>query len=196
MKDRFLQLSPLAGIIAPILFAIVFTLDGFLTPGYSAFNEAISYLDLGVNGWIQRANFIIFGLLLMVFAVGYARYMRPIIPRRWLSVITTLLVLSDLGWVMAGLFVPNAYLSPQNNGHALVHQIAAIIVFLPFAIASLIQGIILVMTRGWRLYGVYCIIVGLIQAVFPIGTTVYFINPGIVGNVNSPAVACSIESHS
>lgn len=63
---------------------------------------------------------------------------------------------------------------------------AAIIVFLLFAIASLIQGTKLVMTRGWRIYGVYCIVVGLIQAVFPIGTTVYFINPGIVGNVNSP----------
>lgn len=177
-----------AGIIAPILFATIFTVDGALTPGYSAYNEAISYLDLGRYGWIQRANFVVFGMLLMAFTTGYVKHIRPILEGGWLSIVTSLFVLSDLGWIMAGLFVPNPYLAPQNSGHALLHQIASIIVFLPFALALVVQGIKLIMTRGlhWRIYGVYCFLLGIIQAVFPIGTTVYFINPGIVGNVNSP----------
>src|SRR5438105_11886442 len=66
-----LRLYLWAGIIAPILFATVFTIDGALTPGYSAYNEAISYLDLGTYGWIQLANFIVFGVLLMASTVGY-----------------------------------------------------------------------------------------------------------------------------
>jgi Protein of unknown function (DUF998) len=119
------------GIIAPILFATVFTIDGALTPGYSAYNEAISYLDLGTYGWIQRANFIVFGLLLMAFTVGYVKHMRSILEGRWLYTIASLFVLSDLGWIMGGLFVPNPYLAPQNSGHALLHQVASIIVFLP-----------------------------------------------------------------
>ena len=112
--------------------------------------------------------------------------MRPVLGRNWVYTMIAFLVLSDVGWIMAGLFVPNAYLTPQNSGHALLHQIASIVVFLPFAIASLIQGVKLVAMRRWRIYGVYCLLVGIIQAIFPIGTTVYFIHPEVVGNVNSP----------
>jgi len=186
MKDRFVPLALRVGIVAPLLFALVVAVDGAMTPGYSAYNEAISYLDLGAQGWIQRANFIVFGALLLAFALGYTRAIRPLLPRRWLNAVTTCVVLSDLGWMLAGVFVPNAYLSPQNSGHALLHQVASIIVFLPFALASLIQGAKLAGVRGWRVYGVYCLILGLIQAFFPIATTVYFIHPQIVGDVNSP----------
>ena len=73
-----------AGIIAPILFATIFTVDGALTPGYSAYNEAISYLDLGTYGWIQRANFIIFGVLLIAFTIGYVKHIRPTLDGGWL----------------------------------------------------------------------------------------------------------------
>lgn len=176
------------GVIAPLLFAAVFTIDGAVTHGYSAYNEAISYLDLGSYGWVQRVNFILFGLLLMLFAIAYIKYMPPLLQSRWLYAAATLLVLSDLGWIMGGVFVPNPYLAPQNSGQALLHQVASIVVFLPFAFASLVQGVKLLTTSGWRrrVYGAYCVLLGLIQAFFPIATTVYFFNPGIVGNVNSP----------
>lgn len=59
-----------AGIIAPILFALVFLIDGFLKPGYSAYSEAISYLEVGSYGWIQRVNFLLIGLLLLAFLFG------------------------------------------------------------------------------------------------------------------------------
>jgi hypothetical membrane protein len=186
MTERLVPLALRAGIVAPLLFALVVTVDGLVTPGYSAYNEAISYLDLGAQGWIQRANFIVFGLLLLAFALGYTRAMRPLLPRRWRIAVATCFILSDLGWMMAGVFVPNAYLAPQNSGHALLHQVASILVFLPFALASLLQGARFVRTRGWRIYGGYCLVLGLIQAFFPIATTVYFIHPQIVGDVNSP----------
>ena len=184
--ERISQRLLWAGVIVPLLFATIFTIDGALTPGYSAYNEAISYLDLGTYGWIQRANFIILGLLLLAFTIGYRRQIRPLLEGAWLSIVTSLFVLSNLGWIMTGVFGPNTYLAPQNSGYALLHQIASIVVFLPFALALMVQGIKLFITRGWRLYGVYSFLLGIIQAIFPIGTTVYFINPGIVGNVNSP----------
>lgn len=186
LRDRVGPLALRAGIVAPLLFATVVTVDGLLTPGYSAYNEAISYLDLGAHGWVQRANFIAFGLLLLAFAVGYVRAMRPLLPRRWLAAVAACFALSDLGWMLAGVFVPNAYGAPQDSAHAVLHQVASILVFLPFATASLLQGVRFVLARGWRAYGVYCLVLGLIQAFFPIATTVYFIHPQIVGNVNSP----------
>lgn len=186
MKDRYVPVALGASIVAPILFALVVTVDGLVTPGYSAYNEALSYLSLGAYGWIQRVNFIVFGVLLLAFALGYTRAMRPILPRRWRNAVTACFFLSDLGWMLAGVFVPDAYLAPQDSTHAVLHQVASIIVFLPFALASLLQGARLVRTSGWRIYGGYCLVLGLIQAFFPLATTVYFFHPAIVGNVNSP----------
>ena len=102
-----------AGIIALVLFAIVFLVDGFLKPGYSAYSEAISYLEVGTNGWIQRADFLLIGLLLLAFLVGYILRMRPILGPGWLYTASTFLLLSDLGWIMACFFIPNTYLALQ-----------------------------------------------------------------------------------
>ncbi|GCE15645.1 DUF998 domain-containing protein [Tengunoibacter tsumagoiensis] len=171
-----------AGIIAPILFAAVIIIDGLFKSGYSAADEAISYLEVGVNGWIQQTNFIIFGLLLIVFTVGYILCMRPIVGRVWISIVGIFLVLSHLGWIIAGLFVPNPYLTPQNTVHAILHQLSPIIIFLFLAIASLVLGVKLVFTRRWRAYGWYCLIIGLLMTVFPIVSLVYLITPALVGN--------------
>ena len=170
------------GILAPILFMTIFTIAGFLKPGYSAADEAISYLEVGANGWIQQTNFILFGLLLIAFAVGYIRRMRPILGQAWLYVVGTFLVLSLLGWVMAGVFIPDPYLAPQNSLHAVLHQLSPIIIFLLLAIASLIAGVKLVFTRRWRIYGFYCFVIGLLMTVFPIVSLVYLIDPALVGN--------------
>lgn len=175
-----------AGIIAPILFTVVFTLDGFLQPGYSASDEAISYLDLGTNGWIQRANFIVLGLLLLVFLVGYVRAMRPILGQTLLMVASIFFVLSDVGWIMAGLFIPNPYLAPQVPWPGILHQFSVIVAFLPFAIACLILGVKSIRTRGWRIYGIYSLIFVLPLVFFSFGTIAYLINQNAFGNVNSP----------
>jgi len=175
-----------AGIIAPILFAIVFMIDGFLKPGYSAYSEAISYLEVGTNGWIQRANFLLFGLLLLAFLVGYISRMRPILGPSWLYTASTFLLLSDLGWIMACFFIPNTYLAPQFIWPWMLHQIAASTVFIPFALACIVLGAKFVRTHRWRAYGVYSLIFGLVSLIYPIGIVAYLINPTAFGNVNSP----------
>jgi hypothetical protein len=175
-----------AGIIAPILFGAVFMIDGFFKPGYSAYAEAISYLEVGAYGWIQQLNFILFGLLLLTFMFGYMQSMRPIIGQTWLNVASVFLVLSDLGWIMAGLFIPNTFLAPQFIWPWILHQIAASTVFIPFALACILLGANFVRTRSWRIYGLYSLIFGLISLIYPIGTVAYLINPTAFGNVNSP----------
>lgn len=175
-----------AGIVAPLLFAAVFLIDGLVKPGYSAYAEAISYLEVGAYGWIQRANFILFGLLLLVFLRGYILRMRPIIGPSWLYIASTFLLISDLAWIMAGLFAPNTYLAQQFVWPWVLHQIAASAVFIPFAFACIVLGIKFVRTRGWRAYGIYSLIFGLISMIYPIGIVAYLINPTAFGNVNSP----------
>jgi hypothetical protein len=58
---------------APLMFFVVILLDGALQPGYDAVNRWGSELSNGDWGWVQIANFIVTGLLTMVFATGVRR---------------------------------------------------------------------------------------------------------------------------
>jgi hypothetical protein len=58
--------------IGPALFVVVFTLEGWLRPGYDPLGMYVSALSLGRRGWIQIANFIVLGVSLLVFARGVA----------------------------------------------------------------------------------------------------------------------------
>jgi hypothetical protein len=62
------------GLVAGPLFVIVFLLEGaFKGSGYDALRHPVSSLELGANGWIQVANFLIAGVLTIAFAVGLWR---------------------------------------------------------------------------------------------------------------------------
>lgn len=66
------RLAAWAGIIAPALFVAVFTVEGWLRPGYNFLSTYVSALSLGPRGWIQIANFLILGVLLLGFTLGIA----------------------------------------------------------------------------------------------------------------------------
>jgi hypothetical protein len=58
--------------IGPTLFVAIFTLEGWLRPGYQPLGMFVSELALGPRGWIQAVNFVAFGVLFLVFARGVA----------------------------------------------------------------------------------------------------------------------------
>src|SRR5262249_30525864 len=68
-RNRTAQLLA-AGATGPVLFWLVVIVDGFTEPGYDARKAFISELALGKHGWVQTANFIVVGLLMLLFAVG------------------------------------------------------------------------------------------------------------------------------
>jgi Protein of unknown function (DUF998) len=68
-----------AGIIGPVLFTVVFLAQEALRRGeYDPVAEPVSALEAGPNGWVQRLNFLIFGLLTMAHAIGLHRGMRQV----------------------------------------------------------------------------------------------------------------------
>src|SRR5215469_9562368 len=103
-----LRLCLWAGIVGPFFFLLVLLLDGWLTPGYSAMTEVVSFLELGPTGWIQRLNFVLTGLLFILFAYGFFQWMRPRSSSWWLSVTTVLIALSGIGMILAGTILPEA----------------------------------------------------------------------------------------
>src|SRR5213083_3100528 len=64
------------GAIGPLLFVIVLLIEGATRPGYSAWHNYGSSLSLGDQGWMQIANFLVCGLLILGFAVGLRQTLR------------------------------------------------------------------------------------------------------------------------
>ena len=66
------RIAAWAGMLAPVLFVAIFTIAGWLRPGYEPLKTYVSALSLGSYGWIQMANFVILGVLLFLFSRGVA----------------------------------------------------------------------------------------------------------------------------
>src|SRR5687768_8737039 len=68
------ELAAVAGMIGPVVFVSVFTVYGWVYPGYSWTGMFVSELALGPYGWIQVLNFVVTGTLVLVFGRGLAAY--------------------------------------------------------------------------------------------------------------------------
>ena len=76
-RDRWLTLTGWAGIVGPVLFTLAFVAQELARMDeYSPLAEQVSALEAGPNGWIQQVNFVVFGVLTMVFAIGLHRGMK------------------------------------------------------------------------------------------------------------------------
>lgn len=99
--DRTLPGLAAAGIIGPSIFAAVAFAQGWLRSNYSLVGDPISALAVGPTGWVQNVNFLVFGALMVAFAIGLHR---GVLKSRRGAVGLGLLVISGLGFVWAGVF--------------------------------------------------------------------------------------------
>lgn len=86
-----------AGIVGPLVFVVVFMVDGATRPGYRPTYHLVSALSLGPRGWVQSTNFIVCGTLIVVAAFGVEEATSII----WLS---GMLGVLGLGLVASGVF--------------------------------------------------------------------------------------------
>ena len=98
-KNLFLRLLLAGGVVGPILFILVLLLEGAIRPGYNAWHMVGSLLELSAWGWMQRANFIVCGVLLLCFALGLRGIFRSGIGSLWGPL---LLAIFGLGLIVAG----------------------------------------------------------------------------------------------
>ena len=156
------RIIALIGVVSPILCVLVFTLAGFLRPGYSPIHHVISDLGAGPDGWILNTDLIISGLLFIIFAIGFYQWMLPIISRGWLLASTILLVLSAAGVVNEGIFHQPAYGEPAAHLHIVLHGIGLAVLFYSLIIALLILGWHFCKTPEWRIYGWYLLLTAIV----------------------------------
>lgn len=86
-----------AGIVGPLLFVVVFMVDGATRPGYRPTYHTVSALSLGPRGWIQTTNFVVCGILVAAAAAG----IEDATSSTWLS---GMLGTFGLGLVASGVF--------------------------------------------------------------------------------------------
>ena len=77
-RSDLMRWAAMAGIAGPVLFTLGFLAQEQLRRGeYDPIREVVSALEAGTHGWIQQVNFVILGVLTMIFAVGLHRGLAP-----------------------------------------------------------------------------------------------------------------------
>jgi len=122
------QLAGWAGMIGSSLFVIVFTLEGWLRPGYDPRSTFISELSIGPRGWIQIINFIILGALFLVFTWGVSAEFRY---GKASKAGPILLAIIGFSFLVSGPLVTDlaATSRDQMSIHGLLHGIFGALVF-------------------------------------------------------------------
>jgi hypothetical protein len=146
------------GAIGPPIFIAAAALEGATRPGYDPIRLPISLLALGELGWTQVVNFLVFGVLMLAFALGLSRARRPIDhASRWGP---TLIALFGAGVLAAGIFAadpgggypPGAPSGGSLNGT--LHDLASLVAFtsLPAACVVFARWFASLGARTWAMY--------------------------------------------
>jgi hypothetical membrane protein len=168
----------LTGVVGPVLFVAVFTIAGLLRPGYSAIREVVSDLGRGPNAWIQNANFVIFGFMLIVFSISFYQSMSSVIGKRWLWISLLLFILSGIGFVAAAFFPVPSPSDPSmiRASQGILHMICFLAAIVPPIVALFIVGWQLRRNQWWSRLGWYSLITGA-AALLLVVLTFIFANP-------------------
>lgn len=126
-----------AGILGPVLFVVIFLIEGWLRPGYDPQSMYISALSLGPRGWIQITAFLVFGVLLFVFTRGVAiEFYNDQSSRAGIILLNIIAIF----FLLSGPFVMDPMDTPQNlmSVHGTIHGILGGFVFLLMPICMLL----------------------------------------------------------
>ena len=141
-----------AGLVGAVLFPVVYLIDGALRPGYDSLAEPISDLALGAGGGIQIANFITYGVLTALSAVGWRA---SLVPGRAAIAYPVLKLITGLALIANGIF-------HQGTGHNVASYTSLI---------ATVAGLFVLARRlhhepGWRGWASYAVISAILMMGF------------------------------
>src|SRR5918997_1351122 len=146
-----------AGIVAPAIFAVVALVQSLLRPEHSLVADPISALAAGPSGWVQNVNFLVFGSLMIAYAIGLHLGVRP---TRWGVVGPAFLVLSGVGLVWAGLF-PSTDATGASQDDRVLPIVAFPMTFLGAGIGLIVMSRRMVGDPRWQRLVPYALATGI-----------------------------------
>ncbi len=153
----------LFGIIAPVLFVVAFTLEGWLRPGYNPASMFVSELSLGPQGWIQIVNFLITGTLIFLFGRGLAAQLKT---GKATKLGPILIQIIGLSLVASGPFVTDpSVIFDQHSLHGTIHGIFGAIVFSFAPISCFVFFRRFRLDPLWRLFAWWTLAIGILLVV-------------------------------
>jgi hypothetical membrane protein len=156
---RWLSRLAWAGILGPVLFTATYMAQElFRRDEYSPVAEPVSALEAGPHGWVQQANFVVFGVLTLAFAVGLNRGVRQ---SRAGVVGPALLSVSGIGLLLAAVFPLRedaAGVTYDPGGHV----VAGVMFFLSSAVGLIAVSRRLTSDPRWRSIATYTLGSGLV----------------------------------
>ena len=163
-----------AGVIGPLVFIIVFILEGLTRPGYSAWRHYVSQLATGDGGWMQVVNFLVCGTLVVAFAIGLRHAMHG---SRGSIGAPVLIGLFGTALVVAGVFPTDPALgypvgaTRVHTVHGMIHGLAGLAAFSLLAASAFVMARHFSPEPGAGRWALYNLGVGLLIVAFFIAST-------------------------
>jgi hypothetical protein len=143
--DPLTRALVVAGATAGPLFVVVAWVQVVTREGFDLSRHPLSLLSLGDRGWVQIANFVVAGVLMLAFAVGTRRSLRAGPGHRWAPL---LFGIYAAGLILGGAFTADPALGfpagapagypTELTFHGIVHAIAPPLSFLAFVAATFV----------------------------------------------------------
>jgi hypothetical membrane protein len=173
---RNVRFFAICGILAPIIFWFMVIIESLLRPGYSQLFNFVSDLGVGPLAIIQNINFVVFGILSLIFSLGFIKCL-PNPKSRSIKAGSWFMILFSIGVLLAGIF-PENFMS--QNPHNLVSSTA----FIAIIAAQLLiwKGLTNDSDKIWGKYRTYTLISGILSLILVILLKVsisYGIYPGL-----------------
>lgn len=137
---------------AGVLFIVIYTVFGLFTPGFNAFRDTISRLELVKNGWVQQGNFILHGVLTILFTIGLSK---ELIKSTNAKFIVLFQLLIGIGLIGDGLFI-----------YEPLHTSCDIIVFNSAMIVLFLFAWQFYKTKSWKGWIVYSLVAAFLMMAF------------------------------
>src|SRR6516162_9648767 len=159
-----------AGTVGGLVFTGVYLAEGATRAGYQTLVQPVSALSLGPGGWVQQLNFVVFGVLVCLSAVGWRA---ALAPGRGALAFPMLRLIAGVGLVMDGLFAQDpsgGYTPGARAGAATVHgQLHTL--FAVITIIALVGGCFVLAARFaaeplWRRWPVFAAAAGVATITF------------------------------
>jgi hypothetical protein len=151
------------GVIVCPLFILTVLIQGSIRSDYNPYKYPLSSLSIGDQGWVQIANFIITGLLIILFSVGLKRIFNSEKEKFHAPL---LMMLVGIGLTGAGIFVTDPVFGyPENQPlilkqftfHGHLHDAFSMLVFicLPWMCFAFRKQFSSTGKKGWAGYSAF-----------------------------------------